>query len=135
MLYRVHAKTICVGITPRNLQAEEFNQIPIYEGMLSGDLGGRATGDLVSNASCFQERDRKPGFTKQIGGSYASIPAPTITTSALCAPASLGYAVFGAVAVQQQSGLPGSSEARTEPGPSAASSVLGPRWGHPEKPS
>src|SRR5262245_63614643 len=46
-----------------------------------------------------------------------------MTTSAVCAPISLGYAVLGAVAVQQQSGLPRSPEAETQSGLTANASA------------
>ena len=42
-----------------------------------------------------------------------TIPAPTTTTSAVRDPTRFGYAVLGAVASQQDSGLPGSRVAMT----------------------
>jgi hypothetical protein len=65
----------------------------------------------------------RPASLSRYAAVTPTIPAPTMATSAACAPASGAYAVSGAVAVQQQSGLPESPEAWSQSGRIANSSV------------
>jgi hypothetical protein len=55
----------------------------------------------------------KPAWLSKYAAVTPTIPAPTTTTSAVRDPTSFGYVVLGAVAVQQDSGLPGSRVAMT----------------------
>jgi hypothetical protein len=50
----VHAEAICIGVALGSFKAEAFNEMTIYEGMLSRDLGGRSTCDLAANTTRFQ---------------------------------------------------------------------------------
>src|SRR5262245_48461570 len=70
--YAIHAKAICLGVMLGGLETERFDQMSIDEGMLGGDFGSGAPGDLATNAAGFQQRYRSTRISEQIGGSNAN---------------------------------------------------------------